>query len=82
MSGAGRQDGDVAGRDLECLPVLAAELHPCTAAGNAQHLMYGGMVMREVVDAVAPHRAPAIAAEQPLDRGLGILADVDRAPVD
>lgn len=40
MPGAGRQDRDVAGCDLERLPIGAAELHARTAAGDAEHLVH------------------------------------------
>ena len=45
--------------------------------------MHGRMVVQVIVDAVAPHRAPAIGAEQPFD-GLFrvIVGDVDRALID
>src|SRR6266567_7605881 len=78
MSGACRQDGDIAGRNLDLPATVAAEPHPRMAAGNAERLVNGGMVMQIIVDAVAPHLAPAVGAEQSLDGFFGVLVvDVD-----
>src|SRR5712664_2325633 len=83
MSGAGREDGDIGGRDLDLLATVSAEPHPRMAARNAECLVNGGMVMQIIVDAVAPHLAPAVGAEQSLDGFLRVLVvDVDGALVD
>src|SRR5260370_33315914 len=53
------------------------------AARYTERFMHGRMIVRIIVDAVAPHRAPAIGAEQSLDGFFGmIVGDVDRALVD
>jgi len=45
--------------------------------------MNRGVVVQIIVDAVAPHVAPAIGAEQSLDGLLGVaVRDRDRLPVD
>src|SRR6266852_2532760 len=83
MSGAGREDGDIAGRDLDLLATVAAEPHPRMAARNAECLVNGGMVMQIIVDAVAPHLAPAVGAEQSLNGFLRVfVVDVDGTLVD
>src|SRR6266700_4101358 len=64
-----------------CLP--RSPPHPGMAAGNAERLVNGGMVMQIIVDAVAPHLPPAVGAEQSLDGFLGVLVvDVDGTLVD
>ena len=45
----------------------------CVAARDAEHFMHGRVVVQIIVDAVAPHRAPAIGAEQSLDGLLGMI---------
>ena len=83
MPGAGGQDGDVAGGDFQRLAFVAAELHARMAAGDAERLVHGGMVVQIIIDAVAPHRAPAMGAEQPLDGFFRVIVgDVHRALVD
>ena len=53
------------------------------ATGDAQRFVNRGVIVQIVVDAVAPHVAPAIGAEQPLDGLFGmIVVDIDRALVD
>ncbi len=83
MPGAGGQDRDIAGCNFDLLAVVAAEPHPRMAAGDAERLMHRGVVVQIIIDAVAPHLAPAIGAEQSLDGFLGVtVGDVDRALVD
>ncbi len=53
--------------------MVAAELHARVPTGDAERFMHRRMVVRIVVDAVAPHRAPAIGAEQPLDGLFGVI---------
>ncbi len=63
--------------------MVAAEADPGMAARYTERFMHGRMIVRIIVDAVAPHRAPAIGAEQSLDGFFGmIVGDVDRALVD
>ena len=83
VAGARGQDRDVASRDIESPAVVTAELHARMPTGDAERLMHGRMVVQIIVDAVAPHRAPAIRAEQSLD-GLFrvIVRNVDRGLVD
>jgi len=73
MPSTGRQDGDIARCDLDFLAVVAAETDPRVAARDAERFMNRGVVVQIVVDAVAPHIAPAIGAEQPLDVFLGVV---------
>jgi len=47
--------------------------------GDAERLMHGRMIVQINVDAVAPHRAPAIGAEQPSMVFSVIVRDVHRA---
>jgi hypothetical protein len=83
MSGARGQDGDVAGGYFQLLAAVAAEADTGVATGDAEHFMHGGVVVQIIVDAVAPHRAPAIGAEQSLDGFFRVVVrNVDRALVD
>jgi hypothetical protein len=53
------------------------------AAGDAERFVHGGVVVQIVVDAVAPHVAPAVGAEQAFDGFLRMgVGDVDGALVD
>ena len=63
MPCAGRQDGDVAGFQLQGTPAASAELHLPFAAGDAEHFMDAGIVMHIVVNAIPPGVAPAVAFE-------------------
>ena len=74
MPGAGGQDRDVAGRDLEFLAAVAAEANPGVAARDAERFVHRRVIVQIIVDAVAPHIAPAIGAEQSLDGFLGVIA--------
>lgn len=62
MAGAGGEDGDVAGRDLEFPAGVAAEPDPGMAARDAERFVNRGVVVQIIVDAVAPHVAPAMGA--------------------
>src|SRR6185312_10125650 len=48
-------------------PPRAAQLQRALALGHAQDLMRIGMVVVEIVDAVAPDAAPAVLREQPVE---------------
>src|SRR5258708_26897566 len=53
------------------------------AAGYAERFVNRGVVVQIVVDAIAPHIAPAIGAEQSLDGLLGVVViDIDGLLVD
>ena len=83
MAGAGRENGDVAGHDLDCLAVIAAKADARAAAGNAERLVHGRMVVQIIEDAVAPHITPAVGAEQTFDGLFGmVVGDVERQLVD
>ena len=78
MAGACGKDGDVAGRDFNFLAAVAAEANLGASARYAEHFVNRGVIVQIVVDAVAPHVAPAIGAEQVLDGLLGMIAvDLD-----
>ena len=77
------EDRDIARAQLEFLAAVAAEPHPRMAAGNAEGLVNRRVIMQIVVNAVAPHIAPAVGAQQVFDGFLrGIVVEVDRALVD
>ena len=83
MPGACGEDGDIARRNFKLTAVVAAEPHPRMAARDAERLVNRRMVVQIIVDAVAPHLAPAIGAEQSLDGFFGMrVGDVDRALVE
>src|SRR6185437_7669040 len=83
MPGAGGQDRDVTGGNLQFPSLVAAEAHARMSAGDAEHLVHGRMIMQEVVNAVPPHVAPAIGAEQSFDRLFWMAAiEIDRTLVD
>ena len=83
MPGAGGQDRNVARRDLDLLAAVTAEADPRMAARDAERFVNRGVVVQIIVDAVAPHVAPAIGAEQSLDGLFGmVVIDVDGALVD
>src|SRR6516164_3108167 len=75
MTCSGGKHGDISGRQLEYLSLVAAEAHPGLAARNSKHLVGAGMIMDIIVDAVAPRAAPAVAFEQGLEycRGVAFL---------
>src|SRR6266480_5186171 len=83
MPGAGGQDRNIAGGNFQHLALVAAEAHLRMAARDAEHLMHGGVIVHKIVDAVAPHRAPAVGAEQSFNRLFGmVVVDSDHALVD
>jgi hypothetical protein len=83
MPGAGRQDRDIAGGNLEVTAGVAAKTHQCAAACDAEGFMHGRVIVQVAVDAVAPHVAPAVGAEQALDSLLRMGAvDIDRGLVE
>src|SRR6202023_1833735 len=73
MAGTRGENGDIAGRDLDLLARIAAEPDPRMAARDAENFMDRGVVVQIIVDAVAPHFAPAIGAEQSLDGFFGMI---------
>ncbi len=77
-----REDRDVTGRDLQALAELAAELHAGAAARDAEYLMHGGVIMRIVVDAVAPSCPSRWLPNSCSMVASRVFADVDRALVD
>src|ERR1700753_2301039 len=83
MAGTRRQDRDVTRIEFEFPAAITAETNPCMATGDAERLVNGGVIVQIVVDAVAPHIAPAMGAEQLFDGCLGRGAiELDRAFVD
>ena len=66
--GAGGEYDDVACVDSDGLAALSAEDEVGLAGGEAQDFVCGGVVMMEVVDAVAPLWRPAIGGEEALHR--------------
>src|SRR5260370_901474 len=77
MGGAGGQDGAGPRRDFKLLAAVTTEADPRVAAGDAERFMDRRVVVQIIVDAVAPHIAPAIGAEQSLD-GLFGMRVIDR----
>jgi hypothetical protein len=83
MAGAGGQDRDVAGGDFEFLALIATEPNAGVPTRNPERFVNGRVIMQIVVNAVAPHVAPAIGAEQLFDRPFRmIVGHIDRALVD
>src|SRR5699024_1496239 len=74
VGGAGRQEGDVAGGEIDGLAIGAAEPDGDAAAADAEDLVSGGVVMVVVEDAVPPGALPAMVAEGALD-GLDAAGD-------
>jgi len=82
VAGAGGEDGDVAGADDDLAAGglvgcgvgvgWAAEDEVRGAGGEAEDLVGGGVVVVEVVDAVAPLRGPAVLLEGALHHGSKI----------
>ena len=83
MPRAGGKDRNVARCNLQHLALVAAEAHFCASARDAECLVHDGVIMRKVVDAVTPHRAPAVGLEQAFDSRFGMAArHIHRALVD
>ncbi len=84
MTDTGRDDDDIAGRELNDRPLGPAELHAGAAAGDAQHFVRLAMVVLERVDAVDPGVTPGMVREKRDDEGLGIAGahQVNRAAVE
>jgi hypothetical protein len=72
VSRASGQDRNVTRFQEERAPFGAAELNLAGAARDAEHFVNARVIMRIVVDAVAPRVAPAIAFKQVLEHGGGI----------
>src|SRR5262249_32791479 len=71
-----------AGRDLQFLAGRAAEAHAGAPARDAESFMDTRMIMREGINSVAPHFAPAVRCEKLLDRCRRIAAgDIDAATI-
>jgi hypothetical protein len=66
VSGPGGQYSDVACIDFDFVAVRSAKHEACCAAGKAEHLVSGGVIMVEGIDTVAPLRGPAGAPEDGL----------------
>ncbi len=84
MADAGRQHRNVAGVQSECAAAAAAELDRYLAASEAQHLVGRRVEVQEIVDAVTPCLAPAMAGEGLLEHGSRItrLVEPQRAAID
>src|SRR6266481_3626364 len=70
VAGARRESDDIAGVDGDRLAAFSAEDEVGVAGGEAQDFVRGGVVVVEVVDAVAPLRGPAVGGEEAL-HGVG-----------
>jgi len=70
MPGSGRQYNGIAGAQLDFLTMLTTQHHPRRAAGHAEHLVSGGVVVMVVVNRPAPGRRPQMAVEKPFE-GFG-----------
>ena len=64
----GRDHHDIAGGKVDHRAARAAEPYPGIAAGYAEHLVRGAVIMVVGVDAVAPPTTPAVSRKQPLAR--------------
>ena len=74
MAGPGRENHDVACREIVDLAVIAAKTDLRPSARNAEHFVGARMIMDEAVNAVAPGVSPAVAPEQFLEYGSRIAA--------
>src|SRR3984893_19303047 len=72
MPRSGGKHGDISGRELEYLSLVAAEAHPGLAARNPKRLVGARMIMDITVNAVAPRAAPAVARKQNLEYRRGV----------
>jgi hypothetical protein len=77
----GRNHDDIAGVQLDAGAVLAAEPHARRAAGNAQHLVRGAVVMMMAVNAVAPRAGPTMGVEHVLAARGEIAVAAERAAI-
>ena len=84
MAGAGRQHANVALAELDLLALVAAEADLGAAARDAHAFVDHRMVVHVGEDAVAPHVAPAVAAEHVLDHlfRIGRADQIDGAAID
>src|SRR3984957_5227770 len=73
VAGASWKDGDIARVDGDGLATFSAENEVGMATGKAKDFVCGGVVVVEVVDAVAPLRRPSVSGEEPLHRGGKIV---------
>src|SRR5258707_799831 len=60
----------------------AAEPHPGVAAGDAEHLVGGAVIMMVAVDAVAPGIRPAVLGKHPLAGAGAVAARGQRLAID
>ena len=60
MADAGRDQHRVAGRDLQLRAMGTTKLHERPPPSDAEHLVGGGVVVLEGVDAVDPGVAPPV----------------------
>src|ERR1700682_4100711 len=73
MTGAGREDGDVSGPELDDLAAIAAEPDARVPARDPEHLVGARMIVQEVIDAVAPRIRPTIGFEKVFENRRRVL---------
>ena len=83
VAGAGRQHNDIAGREIDLAPMLAAEADPGATARDAHRLVNYRMIVDVRINAVAPHPAPAVRGEGLFDDRLrvGRAGEIDARAV-
>jgi hypothetical protein len=81
MRDAGRDHDDISGAQLNRGTVLAAEPDPGGAAGNAEHLVRGAVIMMMPVYPVAPRLGPAMRLEHCLAARREIALAAERPAI-
>ena len=72
VTGSGGEDGYISGLDGDLAPVFSAKHQTGVAGREAEDFMGSGVIVVEIVDAVAPLRRPAVTLEDLLEDGCGI----------
>src|SRR5262249_48750627 len=83
VAGSRRQDRHIAGLEVKRFSAFAAEATRGVAGGEPEHLGRGGVIVRVIVNAVAPGIAPAVARKKLFKyrRWIELVREADRAAV-
>jgi hypothetical protein len=73
VAGARGKKDNVAGVDADLTPTFAAEEQACRPGNEAEDFVRCGMVVVEIVNAVAPLRRPFVATKERFACGGGIV---------
>src|ERR1700677_2767707 len=83
MPCAGRKDRNIPSLDFDFTTSGSAQHQPRRTPGKPEHLVCGGMIVMEGINAISPLRGPASAFEKRLEGRSGLSATFRRkhAPI-